>query len=148
MVFHSPRFRAFETAQSVSEAIEAPLMMVDDIRERNAYGVLTGMVKSEAAEEFPVEVEELAQNPIYHNLPESESYDDFKQRVVPALNGIMDSSGFDAIAIITHGGPINCFVREVLGKELEMVGDCAILELERVDGVIRLVSLDNAALQQ
>lgn len=148
MIYHSPRIRTTETARIVSELIRSEMKEVEDIRERNAYGILTGMIKSEAKEAFPEEVEKLEKDMIRHTVKGSEDYDSFKNRVIPAFEEIMLRSGFDSIAIITHGGPISCFTREyLLLGEFERVGDCAILELENTNGEITLVSLDNATLE-
>ena len=147
VIFHSPRIRTVETARAVFEVTRAPLEEIDEIRERNAYGVLTGLVKSEAQERFPEEVAELKRDLVYHEVQGSELYADFKERVLPALNELM-AAKYDSIAIVTHGGPISCFVREVLGRELDRVGDCAVLELERAGSDVRLISLDNAELRE
>lgn len=47
-IFYSPRIRAAETAEIVNKATNILIEQVDDLRERNAYGILTGKLKSEA----------------------------------------------------------------------------------------------------
>ena len=149
MIYHSPRIRATETAKIVSEITNSPIQKVEDIRERNAYGILTGMVKSEAKQQFPEEVKNLQNDKLYHNVKNSEDYDSFKERVIPAFKSIMLNSKFDSIAIISHGGPISCFVREYLQLgEFEKLGDCAILELDNKNNELTLISLDNAELKK
>src|SRR5882724_11287713 len=51
VIYASPKIRARETAQIIKEAIspDTPLVIVNDFRERNRYGVLTGLTKQEAA---------------------------------------------------------------------------------------------------
>ena len=86
---------------------------------------------------------------MYHDVKNSEDYDSFKQRVISAFKSIMLNSEFDSIAIISHGGPISCFVREYLKLgEFEKLGDCAILELENKNNELTLISLDNAELKK
>ncbi len=148
MTYHSPRIRATETAKIVSDIINSSMIEIEDIRERNAYGVLTGMIKEEARKQFPKEVEKLQKNKIYHSVENSEDYDSFKERVIPAFKDIIFNSEFDSIAIISHGGPIICFIREYLKLgELKRLGDCAIIEFENKNNKLTLVSLDNAELK-
>jgi len=112
MIYCSPRIRATETAKIVSEITNSPMRKVEDIRERNAYGILTGMIKSEAKQQFSKEFKKLQKDKLYHDVKNSEDYNSFKERVIPAFKGIMYNSKFESIAIISHGGPISCFVRE------------------------------------
>jgi len=148
LILHSPRIRAVETARIVSGIIHAPTVMVDDIRERNAYGVLTGMVKSEARRVFPEEVEKLEKDSFYHGVKGSEDYDSFKKRVINAFESIVSAHKEGVLAIITHGGVIRCFVREVLQLGVvERLGDCAVLELEYGTSGFSLVSLHRASVK-
>ena len=48
IVFHSPRIRAKQTAELVASALKIKKLQVEDLRERNHYGILTGMTKSAA----------------------------------------------------------------------------------------------------
>lgn len=149
MIYCSPRIRATETAKIVSEITNSPMRKVEDIRERNAYGILTGMIKSEAKQQFSKEFKKLQKDKLYHDVKNSEDYNSFKERVIPAFKGIMYNSKFESIAIISHGGPISCFVREYLKQgEFEKLGDCAILELENKNNELTLISLDNAKLKK
>jgi len=149
IVFHSPRIRATETAKIVSEMTNSPIKQIEDIRERNAYGILTGMIKSEAKQQYPEEVEKLQKEELYHDVKNSEDYDSFKKRIISAFENIMLNPEFDSIAIISHGGPISCFVREYLKLgEFEKLGDCTIIELENNDNELTLISLDNAKLKK
>ena len=147
MIYHSLKIRAVETAKIVSEIINSPIQEIGEIRERNAYGCLTGMIKKDAEEKYPEEVLKIKKDKLYHDVIDSEDYVSFKERVLPAFRDIMSDSQFESIAIISHGGPIGCFAREVLKLgELKRLGDCAIIELETSDNEIKLISLDNAEL--
>ncbi len=126
-IFSSPRFRAKETAEIVSAALGVPVELVDDLRECNRYGVITGMVKAEAKEKYPEEVAKL--NDYRTTLTGAEDYEQFKKRVIDAFEHIK-MLDYSTIAIVTHAGPIRCLAREVLGKgELGQIGDCRVMEL-------------------
>ncbi len=126
-VFCSPRFRAKETAEIVSKDLNAPLEVVEDFRECNRYGIITGMVKAEAKEQYPDEVAKLGD---YRNTVQGgENYDHFKLRVIAAFEQIK-TLDYNTVAIITHAGPIRCLAREVLDMgELGNIADCQIFEL-------------------
>lgn len=55
-LLHSPRLRAIETAQIVFDQMGIPMKEIEDLKERNGYGVLTGLIRAEAKERFPEEV--------------------------------------------------------------------------------------------
>ena len=146
VIFHSPRIRAVETAKIVSEKLNIKLIKVQDLRERNAYGILTGMVKSQAKKKYPQEVEKLQKDKLYHDVKNSEDYNSFKKRVINIFKEITNKE-YKIIAIISHGGPISCIVREVLKLgEFKKLGDCTILEIEK-ESNFKLISLDGAELE-
>lgn len=132
-LFVSPKARAIETALILKKKLMFELVSVSELRERNQYGVLTGMLKSEAKEKFEEEVEELEANDPYHHVLDSEDYFDFAKRVTDSFNEIINSefkNKSKAIGVVTHGGPIRVIFRELLGFELEGIKDCALIELE------------------
>lgn len=129
IVFSSPKIRAQETAAIVMEKLGCEIKTMDGIRERNAYGILTGKVKSQARESHPILVDALSD---YHNTIEgAETYESLLSRVEESLDYISNSA-YDTVAIISHGGPIRCLFRDVLKMgELTSLADCAIIELEK-----------------
>ncbi len=132
-LFVSPKIRAVETALILKKKVLFELVSVTDLRERNQYGVMTGMVKSEAQEKFPDDVEDLEANNPYHHVTGSEDYYKFAERVTKAFNEIVNDefeSGTKAIAFVTHGGPITVIFRELLGFEVSEISDCAIVEFD------------------
>jgi len=144
-IYVSPRVRAIETASIVNKVLNVRLSIFDDLRERNNYGILTGLIKSEAKKRYPEEVEELEKGH-HHKVKNSENYERFKKRIVSAFKRITRDDKYSTIAIITHGGPIRCIVRDVLKKgELEEnLKDCAILTINKEKGKLSLLKLDGA----
>lgn len=148
IIFTSPRMRALETAKIVQKKWNVPLKVVDDLRERNNYGVLTGLTKAEARARYPQDFEKISQDKTHHKVTGSESYEEIKKRVIQVFNLIL-STKYSTIAIISHGGIISTYVREVLtkGKSIKF-GDCAILEIEKKGQRALLNSLDGAELEK
>lgn len=129
ILFTSPRIRARETAEIVANRLGCALELVDDLKERNAYGILTGMVKSEAREKHPELVEHVQS---YANTIEgAESYEHLTERVKSCMDDLL-SRPYGIIAILSHGGFIRCFLREVMKlPEVHSLGDCAVMEFEK-----------------
>jgi broad specificity phosphatase PhoE len=146
IIYSSPRIRAVETADILNKEIGVEVRIVEGIRERNNYGILTGMLKSEAKNKHPAETDKLKTH-LHHDVTGSESYDSFKKRVIKTFNSIIEDSRYETIAIISHGGPIGCIMREIMRLgEFRRLGDCAVIELSRKDNTLSLVKLSNAEL--
>ena len=131
--FTSPRARAIQTTEILIKHISAKVVSVENIRERNQYGVMTGLKKAEAKKEFPDEVEDLEANNPYHHVQSSEDYFVFCERVINAFNEIVEEEFInetESIAFVTHSGPITVIFRELLGFEIKGIKDCALFELE------------------
>src|SRR3989338_5952122 len=58
-IFASPLIRARETAEILGKALHAPVETTDNIRERNLYGIATGMTKEETKKKHPEIAEQL-----------------------------------------------------------------------------------------
>ena len=89
-IFYSPRKRAKQTLQIVNEVLNVKTIEVKDLRERNNYGILTGMIKAEAKKKFPKEVEEITKYKYLHKLKNSEDYASFKKRITTAFEKIIN----------------------------------------------------------
>jgi len=145
-LFVSPKIRAMETAKIIAEELNLDLIPVPDMRERNQYGVLTGMKKTEAKKEYPDEVMDLEENNPYHHVKDSEDYFAFCERVLAAFNEIIEEESTaetDSIAFVTHGGPITIIFRELLGFEIKGIKDCALFELEHDGDGFEIISAED-----
>lgn len=144
-IYSSPRIRALETAAIIADATGAGIMVVDGLGERNHYGILTGMVKTEAEKTHPEHVAELRKG-LHHNVEGSENYSPFRKRVIRAFNEAVQS-GESTMVIVTHGGVIKCIAREVLRVgELGDISDCTMLTIEKGVRGLTLMGLYGTAL--
>jgi broad specificity phosphatase PhoE len=143
IIFSSSRIRAKETTEILKGALNCEVQIMDGLRERNTYGVLTGMVKTDAQKEYP-DLVNLVRD--YHNTIEgAESYNDFQKRVKSAFEQISETP-HDSIAVISHGGPIKCIFRDILKLgELNDLADCAIIELEKTNSNFKVIKMDGAS---
>jgi broad specificity phosphatase PhoE len=143
IIFSSSRIRTKETSEILKDTLDCDVQIVDDLRERNTYGVLTGMVKTDARNKYP-ELVSLVRD--YRNtIDGAESYNNFLSRVKNAFDQIVKTP-YDSIAVISHGGPIKCIFRDVLKMgELNDLADCAIIELEKNDLNFKVTKMDGAS---
>jgi len=90
---------------------------------------MSGKPKDEMAEKHPEQVEALKD--YRQAIQDAEEYEDFKKRVLAVIDEIA-STDHQTVAVVTHGGPIRCFYREILnpGNEIEPK-DCQILEIDK-----------------
>lgn len=138
-IFSSPRLRVKETADILSEILNCELQINYDLRERNAYGILTGMVKEQAKSKYPEQVKMLID---YKSTIEgAETYEHLFERVRNVLQEITNTP-YETIAIISHGGFMRCVFRDILNiGELKELGDCAFVELEKSDSNFEIIKM-------
>ncbi|MBP6925956.1 MAG: histidine phosphatase family protein [Candidatus Pacebacteria bacterium] len=130
-IFFSPRIRTIKTAKALVQILNVTNEEIVDLRERNTYGVMTGLVKTEAAQKFPEEFEKIQKDNIHHNVRDSEPYEKFTKRVVEAFSLIVDQGAdLGHYAVITHGGVIGTIMRDIFNYEKVSIGDCGIIEIE------------------
>lgn len=134
-LYVSPRIRAQETGAIVGEKLKLEPEVYEDFRERNGYGVLTGLTKAEAKERYP-ELVELVKDP-HHAVTGAEEYAPFQQRITEALAQAANDP-HEVIAIITHGGPTRLIYRDILGLGEIDINDCAYAVIEFIDDTYRL----------
>jgi broad specificity phosphatase PhoE len=139
MIWSSPKIRAQETAEIINRKLKVSIKMIDEFRERNHYGILTGMTKSEAKEKFPKEVE--AVKSYLTAATNGEGYEQFGERVMSGLRKI-NSSGLNTVCLLTHGGPIRYIFRELIKIGEVNVSDCAYAELELLGKDVKVLNLD------
>ncbi len=132
LIISSPLNRAKETALIVSQ-LSCPIIIESGFKERNQYGMLSGMIKSEAKTKYPDLVEKLKDR--LNTIDGAESYQDFSERVIKAFQDLVDDNKHQCVAVIWHGGPMRVLFRDILKiGELIEIGDCAWTELDITEG--------------
>lgn len=101
VIVTSPYLRAKVPAEVVAKKLNLPLETEFDIRERNTYGIMTGMKKIEAAEKYPDLVEAVKKPASQVEGAELNSL--FRKRVVDAVERIW-ARPEQKIMIFTHMG--------------------------------------------
>lgn len=71
----------------------------------------------------------------------AEDYESFARRIKSALEK-MDSSKYQTVAVVTHGGPIRYIFREILKEGEVEIGDCAFAKLDSGNGELSILELN------
>ena len=128
VIFSSPLLRAKETAKCIQDKLGVAIKVVPELKERNWYGVLTGMVKSDAGQKYPEQVEKLTNFRL--TLDKGESYDDFCRRIKVGVDKIT-SSKHQVVAAVIHGGVFKNIFREIFKTgEVKKIEDCGYIEVD------------------
>jgi broad specificity phosphatase PhoE/uncharacterized protein (UPF0147 family) len=147
LIYSSPKKRAMQAAEIISKKIGVQIKVESDLRERNNYGVLTGLIKKEAKEKFPSEVKEFETNSPTHKVKGSEKFENFKKRVEKSFDTISKNEN-ETILLITHAGPIRRIIAQTMGREVESIKECGNMEIEKIDGKYYLNKLEGVILKE
>lgn len=94
--------------------------MVQDLQERNSYGVLSGVNKDKAKLVFANVLSMLKEKPGYSRepIPGCELWEDFVMRVRCGFDTVAQdarSKGYGVIGVVTHGKFTTALFEDVLG---------------------------------
>lgn len=146
MIFSSPRIRAREAAEIINKVLGVKLEIIDDLRERNKYGILTGLTKSEGTEKFPIDAEKVKDD--FKTVTGAEQFEGFRKRIVAAFKKCLNY-GINTILIVGHGGTLRRIICYVLGEDKHIdIDESAILEIEsNKSGKLKLTKTEGINIQ-
>lgn len=119
-VYCSDLTRAIRSAEIVAEPHSLKPVIISSLRERN-FGLWEGMSFDEIREKYPLEFDAWAGNPLKFSPMEGESTLAMRDRVIPAMNEIMENHNKENIAIVAHGGVNRIILCHILGIPLENI---------------------------
>lgn len=118
--------RAAQTAKAVADVLDLPLYIDGRLRER-CYGGFEGLLYAEIADRFPNEFAAWQGRDIDATLPpgenRGETFRQFYDRVVPAILGWANDNPGKSLALVAHGGVLECAYRAALGLPLDTPRD-------------------------
>ena len=125
-VYSSDLLRAQQTAQPFADVLGLPLQLNDGLRERN-YGAFQGHDSDEIASRFPDEYAQWQTRDPGFSPPEGESQRVFYHRVLHAIEPIVAAHPDGRIAVVAHGGVLDCVYRFANGLPLDAPRTYALL---------------------
>jgi broad specificity phosphatase PhoE len=136
IILTSPLQRAVGAAQILSKGLGIPFEVFEFIKERNSYGILSGMNKEEAFAKYPEIVKKLNKGKYIYG---SERYEDLVERVKKSIE-LLKKDGRDMI-VVSHGNFLKCIFKEVVGRKLIGYEDGG-FSLTKVGKKIRIIKSD------
>lgn len=129
-IISSDLARAMQTAQAVAARHpQVPLHTDAGLRERG-YGVFEGLLYTEIAERYPIEFAEWQARDVESVMPAgervAESFRQFNERCVAAFSYWANRCPGQTIALIAHGGVLECAYRAANGLALDTPRDFTI----------------------
>ena len=141
ILFCSPMVRAQQTAKILKTKLNCEIKTIENLRERNKNGILTGMTKEEAKIKYPKLVEALKN--YRSQIQGAESQDDFAERIKKVFAEVTSAEDYSTIGIVTHGGPIWVVFKDILNDyRISDVADCAYVSLEKEGDKLTLEKMD------
>jgi probable phosphoglycerate mutase len=118
-IYSSPLQRAYNTGLAIAKLTGHDIHVIDDLQEINEPARMAGTDIETAP--LPAGVthrdikRKFEENPTWDNLPGSEASRHFRDRIVRAVDAIVESNPGKKVAITCHGGVIQSYVAEILG---------------------------------
>jgi broad specificity phosphatase PhoE len=131
LIISSPFRRARQTSEIIGEILQLPIEVVHDLHERDL-----GRLKGESYDALR---ELVRQDPVYNPKqgwlwrPEGgESYEEVRQRVVAAVEGVLARYPNDELVIVSHGGVMLSMWAHVIGRweGAHLPPNCGIVMIE------------------
>ena len=110
--------RAFDTASSIGEAAGVDVAIDVGLRERS-FGVFEGYTYAEIDARWPDESARWRRHEPDFGPEEGETFRDFSARSVAAATRIAARHAGQSIAIVTHGGVLDCLYRAACNIPLD-----------------------------
>lgn len=112
-IYTSSFKRAFKTAQIIGKELALKPIPMESLRERNRYGILTSLTKTEAQAKYPRMVQQVKE--YTYTIEGAETYEHYRDRVLKAINKIFRESK-ESILIVCHGGTFRIIMWDLLGE--------------------------------
>lgn len=152
-IFSSPYKRAKNVADIFDKKLNCGVEIIDDLREMNTYGVMSGVNKSLAKEIFSLLLnsEEYKEFGYYKgkSFEGGESIEHFDNRVKNAFS-IITNNSYNIVAIVTHGGVFRSVFKNILNqnKKILEIEDVATIEIEYNNGEYSIISMNGIELEK
>ncbi len=152
-IFSSDLQRAYQTAQAVGRSQAMPVQPDPALRER-CFGGFEGLLYAEIEQRFPLEFAAWQARNADGVMPPgarvAETFRQFYQRCIGAITHLAAQRPGQALALVAHGGVLECAYRAALGLSLETprnfpVLNASINRFTARDGKLTLVSWGEVA---
>jgi probable phosphoglycerate mutase len=119
-LYSSDLRRAHDTAKAVAETTGLPVMLDAGLRERH-FGRLEGMTPDEVSAQWPEEARRWREREPSYGPEGGETLEGFNARCVQTLTNLAGRHPGQTIAVVAHGGVLDCFYRAANRLPIEML---------------------------
>lgn len=116
-IYTSDLARAHQTASAIAGTHTAPLLVDAGLREQH-FGVFQGLTGTEIAQRWPEASARWHRRESDFGPQGGETRQDFSQRCVGAMAQIARQHAGQSIAIVCHGGVLDCLYRAAAGLQM------------------------------
>ncbi len=121
-IYSSDLGRARATAQPAADAHNMPVILRASLRER-CYGAFEGLLYDEISQRYPQAFAAWRARELHARFPEgerqAETQQEFHDRAVQAVTGIVSAHPACKLVVVTHGGVLDCLYRAATGMSIE-----------------------------
>ena len=117
-IYSSDLARTLDTAQAVSKVTGLPVQTDPALRER-AFGRFEGLTFDEIEQGWPQDALRWRQREPHFCVGDGESLTTFSARCVAAVTSCARAHPGQAIAVVAHGGVLDCLYRAAAGMQLQ-----------------------------
>jgi len=125
-IFSSDLRRARQTAQAIADTRNLPVQIETDLRER-CYGAFEGLRYAEIDARFPQAHQQMLARAMDARYPPgvnvAETLREFSARAATALMRLLKKDEHRKIAVVTHGGVLDCLNRAARGIDFSQARD-------------------------
>lgn len=118
-IYSSDLQRARHTAEAIATVSGLPLTIDRSLRERH-FGRFEGMTQGEVAAQWPEEARRWRERDLAYGPDGGETLQDFYERCLEALTRLARRHPGQSIAVVAHGGVLDCFYRAANGLALDL----------------------------
>lgn len=119
-IYSSDLQRAKLLADALGEKTNLPVREAALFRERN-MGVLQGVNLEEFQLHHPEAYAEWRADRVYHKVEGGENWEDMQNRIVPAVQELVETFPSQRVALVSHAGVIRVLLAHVLGMPLSHI---------------------------
>ncbi|EKS68773.1 MULTISPECIES: histidine phosphatase family protein [Caballeronia] len=149
-VYSSDLQRAQQTARPFADALGLDVRLSENLRER-FYGAFQGHDSDEINDKFPAEyIEWQTRTPGFSPPGDGESQRVFYHRIVHAMEPIVAAHAGGRIAVVAHGGVLDCVYRFAMNLPLQEprnwpLLNCSVNVVDYADGGAKVASWGDIA---
>ncbi len=118
IIYTSPMARTRGTAESIRQALDVPLTVEQDLRERG-FGIWDGLYFEDIQQRYPQDYTKWKQDPAAFKPEQGESVYDLRERVLRVVQGILTAHAGGQVVVVSHVGPIRVLVCDAIKLPVE-----------------------------